>query len=156
MQSLVLHLLTLGLLLSLGCSKDQEVVESSSASSETTLTEGEDNSSDGAEAVDPSPSKSVTGGNIDTTNLPVGKQRNWTYATGQRADLDRAYVNQPVNVFTNAFGMPSSTQAQENYSIWFYDKMKVNYQGTNYSKVNVIVQQDRVTKITVDPRSTKN
>ena len=155
MQSLVLHLLTLGLLLSLGCSKDQEAVESSGASSETTITEGEENSSDGAEAVDPSPSKSVTGGNINTTT-PVGKQRNWTYATGQRADLDRAYVHQPVNVFTNAFGLPSGTQPQGNYSIWFYDKMKVNYQGTNYSKVNVIVQQGRVTKITVDPRSANN
>ena len=63
------------------------------------------------------------------------------------------YLNQPINVLTNAFGMPSGTQASGQLGIWFYDKMKVDWQGTNYTKINVIVGKGRVVKITIDPRS---
>ena len=88
-----------------------------------------------------------------SANLPAGKQRDWSYGTGQPADLDRAYLSQAVNVLTNAFGLPASTQAQGQYGIWFYDQMKVDYMGTNYSKINVIIQQGRVMRLTIDPRS---
>ncbi len=86
-------------------------------------------------------------------NLPAGKQLQWTYATGQPTDLDRVYLTQPINILTNAFGMPSGTQASGQFGTWFYDKMKVYYQGTKYTKINVIVGQGRVVGITIDPRS---
>ena len=90
-----------------------------------------------------------------TLNLPVGKQRQWAYATGQQADLDLFFLKKPINVLTNAFGLPSGTQAAGQLGIWFYDKMKVDWQGTNYTKINVIVGKGQVVKITIDPRSAK-
>ncbi len=143
----------LTLLLALGCSKDDGTA--AQEGSET----GDESPTPAAENTEPTESGSTTNAPTTTTNtalnLPVGKQRQWAYATGQQADLDRAYLNQPINVLTNAFGMPSGTQASGQFGIWFYDKMKVDWQGTNYTKINVIVGKSRVVKITIDPRSAK-
>ena len=49
--------------------------------------------------------------------------------------------------------MPLEKRTQGTDTIWLYDKMEVAHQGTNYSRVNVIVRQGRVMKITVDPSS---
>ena len=151
--------LSLTLLLAMACSKDEEATEEGTDTSEpaappaentepTTPSEPEDmepNSDTSTDTSFPIPNP--------TANLPLGKQKNWSYGTGQPADLDRAYLNQAVNVLTNAFGLPASTQAQGQYGIWFYDQMKVDYMGTNYSKINVIIQQGRVMRLTIDPRS---
>jgi len=143
MPSLAIYLLALSPLLFLGCSKDQGAGFFS----------GTDSGVGKKSEIPPvsGPRKTDEGSGVNT--LPVGKQRLWGFATGQRTDLDRAYVNQPANIFTNAFGMPSEKRAQGNDSIWLYNKMKVVHQGTNYSRVNVIVRQNRVMKITVDPSS---
>ena len=157
----------LTLLLALGCSKDDGTAAQEGGET------GDESPTPAAENTEPTESGSTTNAPTTTTNapttttnapttttnttlnLPVGKQRQWAYATGQQADLDRAYLNQPINVLTNAFGMPSGTQASGQFGIWFYDKMKVDYQGTNYTKINVIVGKGRVVKITIDPRSAK-
>ncbi len=143
MPSLGTYLLVLSLLLFLGCSKDQEAEVFSSVDSEETPTEEKP----------PISSSKKADGDSGIYYLPVGKQRFWSFATGHRADLDRAYANQPVNILTNAFGMPLEKRTQGTDTIWLYDKMKVAHQGTNYSRVNVIVRQGRVMKITVDPSS---
>ena len=155
--------LSLTLLLAMACSKDEEATEEAPDSGEPAAPPAEN-----TEPITPSESEntetnsepSTTSTNATsfpipnpTADLPVGKQRDWTYGTGQPADLDRAYLNQAVNVLTNAFGLPASTQAQGQYGIWFYDQMKVDYMGTNYSKINVIIQQGRVMRLTIDPRS---
>jgi hypothetical protein len=157
----------LTLLLALGCSKDDEAAAQEGGET------GDEPPTPPAESTEPTESGSTTNAPTTTTNapttttnapttttnttlnLPVGKQRQWTYATGQQADLDRAYLNQPINILTNAFGMPSGTQAsgQPGVGVWFYDKMKVDYQGTIYTKINVIVRQGQVIRITFDPRS---
>jgi len=150
----------LTLLLSLGCSKDDEAAAQEGGET------GDEPPTPPAENTEPTESGSTTNAPTTTTNapttttnttlnLPVGKQRQWTYATGQQADLDRAYLNQPINILTNAFGMPSGTQAAGQIGIWFYDKIKVDWQGTNYTKMNVWVSQGKVMKITIDPRSAK-
>ena len=155
--------LSLTLMLAMACSKDEEATEEAPDSGEPAAPPAEN-----TEPITPSePENTETNSEPSTTstnatsfpipnptaNLPVGKQRDWTYGTGQPADLDRAYLNQAVNVLTNAFGLPTSTQAQGQYGIWFYDQMKVDYMGTNYSKINVIIQQGRVMRLTIDPRS---
>ena len=155
--------LSLTLMLAMACSKDEEATEEAPDSGEPAAPPAEN-----TEPITPSePENTETNSEPSTTstnatsfpipnptaNLPVGKQRDWTYGTGQPADLDRAYLNQAVNVLTNAFGLPASTQAQGQYGIWFYDQMKVDYMGTNYSKINVIIQQGRVMRLTIDPRS---
>ena len=159
MKSHWLVTLSLTLLLAMACSKDEEATEEGTDTSEpaappaentepTTPSEPENmepNSDTSTDTSFPIPNP--------TADLPVGKQRDWTYGTGQQADLDRVYLNQAVNVLTNAFGLPTSTQAQGQYGIWFYDQMKVDYMGTNYSKINVIIQQGRVVQLTIDPRS---
>ena len=156
--------LSLTLLLAMACSKDDEATEESPDSGEPAAPPAENTEP----TTPPEPENTETNSEPSTTNtnattsfpipnptanLPVGKQRDWTYGTGQPADLDRAYLNQAVNVLTNAFGLPASTQAQGQYGIWFYDQMKVDYMGTNYSKINVIIQQGRVMRLTIDPRS---
>ena len=155
--------LSLTLMLAMACSKDEEATEEAPDSGEPAAPPAEN-----TEPITPSePENTETNSEPSTTstnatsfpipnptaNLPLGKQRDWTYGTGQPADLDRAYLNQAVNVLTNAFGLPASTQAQGQYGIWFYDQMKVDYMGTNYSKINVIIQQGRVIRLTIDPRS---
>ena len=156
--------LSLTLLLAMACSKDEEATEEGPATGEPAAPPAEN-----TEPTTPSEPKntetnsepSTTSTNATTSfpipnptaNLPLGKQKDWSYGTGQPADLDRAYLNQAVNVLTNAFGLPASTQAQGQYGIWFYDQMKVDYMGTNYSKINVIIQQGRVMRLTIDPRS---
>lgn len=156
--------LSLTLLLAMACSKDDEATEESPDSGEPAAPPAENTEP----TTPPEPENTETNSEPSTTstnattsfpipnptaNLPVGKQRDWTYGTGQPADLDRAYLNQAVTVLTNAFGLPASTQAQGQYGIWFYDQMKVDYMGTNYSKINVIIQQGRVMRLTIDPRS---
>ncbi len=143
MPSLDIYLFALSLLLFLGCSKDQGAEAFS----------GTDGEGGKKSETPPDSGDRKTDGDSGVNTLPVGKQRFWSFATGHRADLDRAYANQPVNIFTNVFGMPSEKRAQGNDAIWLYDKMKVAHQGTNYSRVNVIVRQDRVMKITVDTSS---
>lgn len=155
--------LCLTLLLAMACSKEEEATEDGPDTSEPAAPPAEN-----TEPTTPSepentetnsePSNASTNATSfpipnPTANLPAGKQRDWSYGTGQPADLDRAYLNQAVNVLTNAFGLPASTQAQGQYGIWFYDQMKVDYMGTNYSKINVIIQQGRVMRLTIDPRS---
>ena len=155
--------LSLTLLLAMACSKDEEATEEGPDSGEPATPPAEN-----TEPITPSePENTETNSEPSTTstnatsfpipnptaNLPLGKQKNWSYGTGQPADLDRAYLNQAVNVLTNAFGLPANTQAQGQYGIWFYDQMKVDYMGTNYSKINVIIQQGRVMRLTIDPRS---
>ena len=160
----------LTLLLALGCSKDDEAAAQ----------EGDEPPTLPAKNTEPTESGSTTNAPTTTTNapttttnapttttnapttttnttliLPVGKQRQWTYATGQQADLDLFFLKKPINVLTNAFGLPSGTQAAGQLGIWFYDKMKVDWQGTNYTKINVIVGKGQVVKITIDPRSAK-
>ena len=155
--------LSLTLLLAMACSKDEEATEEGPDTSEPAAPPAEN-----TEPTTPSepentetnsePSNASTNATSfpipnPPANLPAGKQRDWSYGTGQPADLDRAYLNQAVNVLTNAFGLPANTQAQGQYGIWFYDQMKVDYMGTNYSKINVIIQQGRVMRLTIDPRS---
>ena len=155
--------LSLTLMLAMACSKDEEATEEGRDTSEPAAPPAEN-----TEPTTPSepentetnsePSNASTNATSfpipnPTANLPVGKQRDWSYGTGQPADLDRFYLNQAVNVLTNVFGLPASTQAQGQYGIWFYDQMKVDYMGTNYSKINVIIQQGRVMRLTIDPRS---
>ena len=156
--------LSLTLLLAMACSKDDEATEESPDSGEPAAPPADNTEP----TTPPEPENTETNSEPSTTNtnattsfpipnptanLPVGKQRDWTYGTGQPADLDRFYLNQAANVLTNAFGLPTSTQAQGQYGIWFYDQMKVDYMGTNYSKINVIIQQGRVMRLTIDPRS---
>ena len=91
-------------------------------------------------------------------NLPVGKQRDWSYGTGQPADLDRAYIGQSASVITNAFGMPSSFTNVNGLIVWNYNQMKISWQGTNYNGARVILAPDsqvsaRVRTVTVDPSS---
>ena len=163
MKSHWLITLSLALLLAMACSKDEEATEESPDSGEPAAPPAEN-----TEPITPSePENTETNSEPSTTstnatsfpipnpsaNLPVGKQRDWTYGTGQPADLDRFYLNQAVNVLTNVFGLPASTQAQAQNGIWFYDQMKVDYMGRNYSKINVIIQQGRVMRLTIDPRS---
>ena len=148
----------LTLLSALGCSKDDEaaVQEGGETGGEppTLPVKNTEPTESGSTTNAPTSTTNAPTTTTNTTlNLPVGKQRQWTYATGQQADLDRAYLNQPINVLTNAFGMPSGTQAAGQIGIWFYDKMKVDWQGTNYTKMNVWVNQGKVVKITLDPRS---
>ena len=151
--------LSLTLLLAMACSKDEEATEEANDTGEPATPPTEDTAPttpSEPENMEPSSDTSTdTSFPIPnpTADLPVGKQRDWTYGTGQQADLDRVYLNQAVNVLTNAFGLPTSTQAQGQYGIWFYDQMKVDYMGTNYSKINVIIQQGRVVQLTIDPRS---
>ena len=155
--------LSLTLLLAMACSKDEEATEEGTDTSEPAAPPAENtepSTPSEPENTETNSEPSTTSTNATsfpipnpTANLPVGKQRDWTYGTGQPADLDRAYLNQAVNVLTNAFGLPASTQAQGQYGIWFYDQMKVDYMGTNYSKINVIIQQGRVMRLTIDPRS---
>ena len=155
--------LSLTLLLAMACSKDEEATEEGPDTSEPAAPPAENtepSTPSEPENTETNSEPSTTSTNATsfpipnpTANLPVGKQRDWTYGTGQPADLDRAYLNQAVNVLTNAFGLPASTQAQGQYGIWFYDQMKVDYMGTNYSKINVIIQQGRVMRLTIDPRS---
>jgi len=154
----------LTLLLALGCSKDDETgdepptlpAENTEPTEPGTTTNAPTTTTNAPTTTTNAPTTTTNAPTTTTNttlNLPVGKQRQWTYATGQQADLDRAYLSQPINVLTNAFGMPSSTQASGQFGIWFYDKMKVDWQGTNYTKINVIVGKGRVVKITIDPRS---
>ena len=155
--------LSLTLMLAMACSKDEEATEEGPDTSEPAAPPAENtepSTPSEPENTETNSEPSTTSTNATsfpipnpTANLPVGKQRDWTYGTGQPADLDRAYLNQAVNVLTNAFGLPASTQAQGQYGIWFYDQMKVDYMGTNYSKINVIIQQGRVIRLTIDPRS---
>ncbi len=150
----------LTLLLALGCSKDDEAAAQEGGET------GDEPPTLPAENTEPTESGSTTNAPTTTTNapttttnttlnLPVGKQRQWAYATGQQADLDLFFRKKPINVLTNAFGLPSGTQAAGQIGIWFYDKMKVDWQGTNYTKMNVWVSQGKVMKITIDPRSAK-
>ena len=140
MPSLSIYLITLSLLLFLGCSKDREAEIFYSIPK-----------NEGASVAN----KNKTDGNSRINDLPVGKQRFWRFDTGHRADLDRAYANQTVNILTNAFGIPLEKRMQKDGSVWLYDKMRVNHQGTNYSKVNVVISQGRVVKIYIDPSSFK-
>ena len=150
----------LTLLLALGCSKDDEAAAQEGGET------GDEPPTLPAENTEPTESGNTTNAPTTTTNapttttnttlnLPVGKQRQWAYATGQQADLDLFFLKKPISVLTNAFGMPSGTQAAGQIGIWFYDKMKVDWQGTNYTKINIIVGKGRVVKITIDPRSAK-
>ena len=150
----------LTLLVALGCSKDEEAAAQEGGGPPP----GGEASSGGEPATMPAENTEPTEESGGTTasatpqvnpNLPVGKQRKWTYATGKKYDLNLYYQNKPVNVLTNDLGMPSGTQASGQLGIWFYDKMKVNYQRTNYTKINVIVGQGRVVKVTIDKRSAK-
>ena len=167
----------LTLILSLGCSKDDEAAaqegdepptlpaknteptESGSTTNAPTTTTNAPTTTTNAPTTTTNAPTTTTNAPTTTTNttliLPVGKQRQWTYATGQQADLDLFFRKKPINVLTNAFGLPSGTQAAGQLGIWFYDKMKVDWQGTNYTKINVIVGKGRVVKITIDPRSAK-
>lgn len=153
--------LSLTLMLAIACSKDEEATEEGTDTGEPAAPPAENNGpSQPAEPTNPEPSNPTTNTNsaIPTTtqpqaNLPVGKQRAWAYGTGQPTDLDQAFLNRAANVLTNQLGMPVGTQAQGQYGIWFYDQMKVDYMGTNYSRINVIIQQGRVVRLTVDPRS---
>jgi len=161
--------LSLSLLLAMACSKDEEATEESPDSGEPAAPPAEN-----TEPITPSEPKntetnsepSTTSTNatssiptpIPNANLPVGKQRDWTYGTGQPADLDRAYIGQPASVITNAFGMPSSFTQVNGLIVWNYDQMKISWQGTNYNKARVILAPDpqvsaRVRTVTVDPSS---
>ena len=93
-----------------------------------------------------------------SANLPAGKQRDWSFGTGQPADLDRAYIGQPASVITNAFGMPTSFTNVNGLIVWQYNQMKISWQGTNYNKANVILAPNpqgsvRVRSVTVIPSS---
>ncbi len=151
--------LSLTLILATACSKDEEAAEEGTDAGEPAAPPAENNGpSQPTEPTNTEPSNPTTNTNSATptqpqANLPVGKQRAWAYGTGQPTDLDQAFLNRAANVLTNQLGMPVGTQAQGQYGIWFYDQMKVDYMGTNYSRINVIIQQGRVVRLTVDPRS---
>ena len=165
MKSLWTLSILLTLPLALGCSKDDNATDPP-PSVEDSGTANADESDGTDENMQPEddPTANIGDGNenpSETTeqgadlNLPLGKQRQWAYATGQQVDLDRVYLNQPTNVLTTAFGMPSGKNASGQFVIWFYDNMKVDWQGTNYTRINVITAKGRVVKITIDPRSAK-
>ena len=155
----------LTLLVALGCSKDDKAAGSppsgedsgmddadeSGGTDENMQPEGDPTVNTGDGSGDPSET-TEQGANL---NLPDGKLRLWDYATGQPGDLDLFFLKKPINILTNQLGMPSGAQAsgQLGVGVWFYDKMKVDYQGTIYTKINVIVRQGQVIRITFDPRS---
>ena len=156
--------LSLTLLLAMACSKDEEATEEGPDTSEPAAPPAEntepptpsepENTETNSE---PSNATSFPIPNPDA-NLPAGKQRDWSYGTGQPADLDRAYIGQPASVITNAFGMPNSFTNVNGLIVWNYDQMKISWQGTNYNKARVILAPDpqvsaRVRTVTVDPSS---
>ena len=92
-------------------------------------------------------------------NLPVGKQRVWTYGTGGM-DI-RLYVNKTATVIAKAFGQPKShNKLANNNVVYTYDKMRVRAANKEYSTMLVTIQPlpkggTRVTNITLDPKSAK-
>ena len=92
-------------------------------------------------------------------NLPVGKQRVWTYGTGGM-DI-RLYVNKTATVIAKAFGQPKShNKLANNNVVYTYDKMRVRAANKEYSTMFVIIQPlpnggGKVTNITLDPKSAK-
>lgn len=160
--------LSLTLILATACSKDEEAAEEGTDAGEPAAPPAENNGP--SQPTEPTntepntePSNPTTNTNSATptqpqANLPVGKQRVWTYGMGQPADLDRAYLNQPASVITNAFGMPNSFTNVNGLIVWNYDQMKIGFSGTNYTKARVILAPDpqvsaRVRTISIDPSS---
>lgn len=161
--------LSLTLLLAMACSKDDEATEESPDSGEPAAPPAENTEP----TTPPEPENTETNSEPSTTstnattsfpipnptaNLPLGKQQDWTYGTGQPTDLDRAYIGQPASVITNAFGMPNSFTNVNGLIVWNYNQMKISWQGTNYNKARVILAPDpqvsaRVRTVTVDPSS---
>lgn len=160
--------LSLTLLLAMACSKDEEATEEGPDTSEPAAPPAENTepptpSEPENTETNSEPSNASTNATSfpipnPTANLPAGKQRDWSYGTGQPADLDRAYIGQPASVITNAFGMPNSFTNVNGLIVWNYDQMKISWQGTNYNKARVILAPDpqvsaRVRTVTVDPSS---
>ena len=159
--------LSLTLMLVMACSKDEEATEEGTDTGEpttpsaentepTTPTEPENTETNSAPST--ANTNATTSFPNPTANLPLGKQRDWTYGTGQPADLDRAYIGRPASMITNAFGLPNSFTNVNGLIVWNYNQMKISWQGTNYNKARVILAPDpqvsaRVRTITVDPSS---
>ena len=81
---------------------------------------------------------------------------NKPFSFADAANAEKRQMGRPSVYITHALGKPSGTQASGRLYIWFYDNVKVDWQGTNYTKINVIVSQGRVLKVTIDPRSREN
>ena len=91
----------LTLLVALGCSKDEEAAAQEGSGPPP----GGEASSGGEPATMPAENTEPTEESGGTTasatpqvnpNLPVGKQRKWTYATGKKNDLDLYYKFTPI------------------------------------------------------------